>query len=133
MTTNIWLAWSSHLSTHLTIGVAPNIYKTVEELAVNAALLLRVPLSAGGDHSSTYRSLLFCARLMPANTGLNIICPLLPHSLPTLSRRGGASNGNRTHLSTLGRSHTTDVLYLHLVPKVGIEPTSRDNISAHFL
>ena len=25
LTTNIWLAWSSHLSTHLTVGVAPNI------------------------------------------------------------------------------------------------------------
>ena len=25
LTTNIWLAWSSHLSTHLTVGAAPNI------------------------------------------------------------------------------------------------------------
>lgn len=44
----------------------PNV--TVEELEVTASLLLRVSLSAGRNHSSTYRLLLFCARLMPTNT-----------------------------------------------------------------
>ena len=48
MTTNIWLAWSSHLSTHLTVGVAPNILVGevgVEPTKPEAMRLQRTPVS----------------------------------------------------------------------------------------
>ena len=73
--------------------------------------------------------------------------PLLPHSLPTLSRRGGASNGNWTHIYCMASSYNNHYtipafnksyisnhsmpiwssqghLCKTLVSEVGVEPTN---------